>query len=65
MEEVYSYTLSKLLENLSAVKSLVRQDPSYCLQHVQTIEEIAQKMYGLYPTSELLHNISSSARGAK
>ena len=34
MEEVYSYTLSKMLQNLSATKRMIETEASLCLPHI-------------------------------
>lgn len=51
MEEVYSYTLSKMLEKLSAAKQCLNDgDGSLCSTQLENLEEITRKLYGLYPS---------------
>ena len=51
MEEVYSYTLSKMLEKLSSAKQCLNEgDGSLCSTQLENLEEITRKLYGLYPS---------------
>ena len=64
MEEVYSYTISRLLDNISSAQAKVREDPSLSLRHLDTLQEITQQLYELYPTSEYLEKVSVASQGA-
>jgi hypothetical protein len=51
MEEVYSYTLSKMLEKLAVAKqSLEEDDATLCSSQLESLEEVTRKLYGLYPS---------------
>jgi hypothetical protein len=61
MEEVYSYTLSKMLERLVQAKETLPPD-ALAVRHLDGLEEITRKLYGLYPSQESMQSLAVRGR---